>query len=44
MFGNLVTGCSVLAPAAMLSELSEGFGVGIATSGLLSRPPRPGAA
>src|SRR5690348_2061091 len=35
MLGNFVTGCSVLAPAGMLSELSAGFGVSIATSGLL---------
>ena len=35
MLGNLVTGCSVLAPAGMLSELSEGFAVSISTAGLL---------
>ena len=35
MLGNLVTGCSVLAAAGMLSELSEGFAVSISTAGLL---------
>ena len=35
MLGKLVTGCSVLAPAGMLSELSEGFAVSISTAGLL---------
>jgi predicted MFS family arabinose efflux permease len=35
MLGNLVTGCSVLAPAGMLSELSEGFAISISTAGLL---------
>ena len=35
MLGNIVTGCSVLAPAGMLSELSEGLGVSIRTAGLL---------
>src|ERR1019366_5639518 len=35
MLGNLVTGCSVLAPAGMLSELSAGFGVTIRGAGLL---------
>ena len=35
MLGNLVTGCSVLAPAGMLSELSSGFGVTIRDAGLL---------
>ena len=35
MLGNLVTGCSVLAPAGMLSELSAGFGVTIRDAGLL---------
>ena len=35
MLGNLVTGCSVLAPAGMLKELSDGLGVSISTAGLL---------
>ena len=35
MLGNVVTGCSVLAPAGMLSELSEGLGVTIRDAGLL---------
>src|SRR4051812_34966384 len=35
MLGNLVTGCSVLAPAGMLSELSSGLGVSIRDAGLL---------
>ncbi len=35
MLGNIVTGCSVLAPAGMLSELSESLGVSIRTAGLL---------
>lgn len=35
MLGNVVTGCSVLAPAGMLSELSSGFGVTIRDAGLL---------
>ena len=35
MLGNVVTGCSVLAPAGMLKELSEGLGVSIRTAGLL---------
>jgi len=35
MFGNFVTGCSVLAPAGMLGELSSGFDVTIRTTGLL---------
>jgi MFS transporter, DHA1 family, inner membrane transport protein len=35
MFGNIVTGCSVLAPAGMLSELSVGLDVSIAGAGLL---------
>ena len=35
MLGNIVTGCSVLAPAGMLRELSEGLGVSITTVGLL---------
>src|SRR5690242_17647818 len=35
MLGNIVTGCAVLAPAGMLSELSESLGVSIRTAGLL---------
>ena len=35
MLGNLVTGCSVLAPAGMLPELSQGLDVSIRTAGLL---------
>ena len=35
MLGNIVTGCSVLAPAGMLSELSSGLGVTIREAGLL---------
>jgi MFS transporter, DHA1 family, inner membrane transport protein len=35
MLGNIVTGCSVLAPAGMLSELSESLNVSIRTAGLL---------
>ena len=35
MLGNIVTGCSVLAPAGMLSELSAGLGVTIRDAGLL---------
>ena len=35
MFGNIVTGCSVLAPAGMLSELSSGLDVTIRDAGLL---------
>ena len=35
MFGNLVTGCSVVAPAGMLPELAEGFGISIRTTSLL---------
>ncbi len=35
MFGNLVTGCSVLAPAGMLIELSSDLGVTVHTAGLL---------
>ena len=35
MLGNLVTGCSVLAPAGMLTELSDSLGVTIRTAGLL---------
>ena len=35
MFGNLVTGCSVLAPAGMLIELSSDLGVSVHTAGFL---------
>src|SRR5216684_6876075 len=35
MLGNVVTGCSVLAPAGMLKELSEGLDVSVRTAGLL---------
>jgi DHA1 family inner membrane transport protein len=35
MLGNIVTGCSVLAPAGMLVELSGDLGVSIRTAGLL---------
>lgn len=35
MLGNIVTGCSVLAPAGMLSELSDSLDVSIRTAGLL---------
>jgi DHA1 family inner membrane transport protein len=35
MVGNLVTGCSVLAPAGMLIELSADLGVTVHTAGLL---------
>src|SRR5947209_10368561 len=35
MLGNLVTGCSVLAPTGMLSELSSGLEVTIRDAGLL---------
>ncbi len=35
MLGNIVTGCSVLAPAGMLGELSSGLGVSIRDAGLL---------
>ena len=35
MFGNIVTGCSVLAPAGMLIELSSDLGVTIRDAGLL---------
>jgi len=35
MFGNFVSGCSVLAPAGMLSELAAGFHVSIRTASLL---------
>ena len=35
MLGNIVTGCSVVAPAGMLSELSSGLDVTIRDAGLL---------
>jgi predicted MFS family arabinose efflux permease len=35
MLGNLVTGCTVLAPAGMLPELSAGLDISIHTAGLL---------
>lgn len=35
MLGNIVTGCSVLAPAGMLRELSDDLGVSVTTAGLL---------
>src|SRR6266849_9958680 len=35
MLGNIVTGCAVLAPAGMLSELSSGLAVSIRDAGLL---------
>ena len=35
MLGNVVTGCSVLAPAGMLSELSSELDISIRTAGLL---------
>ncbi|MGY3234241.1 MULTISPECIES: MFS transporter [unclassified Bradyrhizobium] len=35
MLGNLVTGCSVLAPAGMLPELSAGLRISIHAAGLL---------
>src|SRR4051794_41415670 len=35
MLGNIITGCSVLAPAGMLSELSSGLGVTVREAGLL---------
>lgn len=35
MLGNVVTGCSVLAPAGMLVELSGGLDVSVRTAGLL---------
>jgi DHA1 family inner membrane transport protein len=35
MLGNIVTGCSVLAPAGMLGELSSSLGVTIRDAGLL---------
>jgi predicted MFS family arabinose efflux permease len=35
MLGNIVTGCSVLAPAGMLNQLSTDLGVSISVAGLL---------
>jgi predicted MFS family arabinose efflux permease len=35
MFGNIVTGCSILAPAGMLIELSSDLGITVHTAGLL---------
>ena len=35
MFGNLVTGCSILAPAGMLIELSSDLDISVHTAGLL---------
>ena len=35
MLGNIVTGCSVLAPAGMLIELSSGLDVSVRDAGLL---------
>jgi predicted MFS family arabinose efflux permease len=35
MLGNFITGCSVLAPAGMLPELSAGLDISIRTAGLL---------
>jgi len=35
MLGNVVTGCSVLAPAGMLADLSSGLDVSVRTAGLL---------
>jgi MFS transporter, DHA1 family, inner membrane transport protein len=35
MFGNLVTGSSILAPAGMLIELSSDLGITVHTAGLL---------
>src|ERR1700741_5364501 len=35
MVGNIVTGISVFAPAAMLDELSGGLDVGVSTAALL---------
>src|SRR5262245_58001321 len=35
MLGNIVTGCSVLAPAGMLAELSQALDVSVRTAGLL---------
>ncbi|WP_024510642.1 MFS transporter [Bradyrhizobium sp. ARR65] len=35
MLGNILTGCSVLAPAGMLAELADGLDISIRTAGLL---------
>jgi len=35
MFGNIVTGCSIMAPAGMLNESAESLDVSIRTAGLL---------
>src|ERR1700742_3007085 len=35
MVGNIVTGCSILAAAGMLIELSSGLGISVHTAGLL---------
>ena len=35
MLGNIVMGCSVMAPAGMLPELSDGLGVSVSAAGLL---------
>ena len=35
MFGNVITGCSVLAPTGMLVELSSGLDVSVSIAGLL---------
>ena len=35
MLGNIVTGCSIMAPAGMLNELAESLDVSIRTAGLL---------
>ncbi|WP_035647074.1 MFS transporter [Bradyrhizobium sp. ORS 285] len=35
MLGNIVTGCSVLAPAGLLPQLAEGLSVEVHTAGLL---------
>jgi DHA1 family inner membrane transport protein len=35
MLGNIVTGCSVLAPAGMLPELAAGLDVSVHAAGLL---------
>src|SRR3954453_7586017 len=36
MLGNVVTGCSVLAPTGMLVELASGLDVSVSTAGLLT--------
>src|SRR5580658_8789309 len=35
MVGNIVTGCSILAPAGMLIEMSSDLGISVHTAGLL---------